>query len=178
MMGEPELEEESLFAQANGQTMRIIRRSLEDDVADVEIVTPSGVTVVLPMEERAPGRFETTYKGPEIGLYRLKNGDEEAVIGLGPAAPREFAEVIATSAVVQPAVEQMRGGVHEIENGIPSIRNVRMGRPASGRNWIGLVPREAFEVQSVARISLMPAWLVLLIISSLVIGGWLREGRS
>jgi hypothetical protein len=86
--------------------------------------------------------------------------------------------VIATSAIVQPAVDQLRGGVLRLEEGVPGIRNVRLGRPASGRNWIGLVPREAYEVQSVARMSLMPAWLVLLIISALVVGGWLREGRS
>ena len=177
MMGEPELEEESLSAQANGQTMQIIRRSLSEEVGEVEIVTPSGDTEVLALTEQSPGRFEARYQGADIGLYRLRNGDQEAVIGLGPAAPREFAQVIATSAIVQPAVDQLRGGVHRLEDGLPSIRNVRLGRPASGRNWIGLVPREAFEVQSVARISLMPAWLVLLIISAFVIGGWLREGR-
>ena len=177
MMGEPELEEESLSAQANGQTMQIIRRSLSEEVGEVEIVTPSGDTEVLALTEQSPGRFEARYQGADIGLYRLRNGDQEAVIGLGPAAPREFAQVIATSAIVQPAVDQLRGGVHRLEDGLPSIRNVRLGRPASGRNWIGLVPREAFEVQSVARISLMPAWLVLLIISAFVMGGWLREGR-
>ncbi|MCH2248817.1 MAG: hypothetical protein MK042_03360 [Cognatishimia sp.] len=177
MMGEPELEEESLSAQANGQTMQIIRRSLSEEVGEVEIVTPSGDIEVLALTEQSPGRFEARYQGADIGLYRLRNGDQEAVIGLGPAAPREFAQVIATSSIVQPAVDQLRGGVHRLEDGLPSIRNVRLGRPASGRNWIGLVPREAFEVQSVARISLMPAWLVLSIISAFVIGGWLREGR-
>lgn len=178
MMGEPELEEESLSAQANGQSMRIIRRSLQDTVGEVEVITPSGETEVLALTEQEPGRFEARFEGSEIGLYRLRNGDQESVIGLGPAAPREFAQVIATSSIVQPAVDQLRGGVHRLEDGVPGIRNVRLGRPASGRNWIGLVPREAYEVQSVARMSLMPAWLVLLIISALVVGGWLREGRS
>ena len=178
MMGEPELREDALWAQANGQSMRIIRRSLEETVGDVTIVTPSGETLSLPLREVTPGRFETTYDGPEIGLYRLRSDDQESVIGLGPAAPREFAEVIATSSILQPAVDQLHGGVHAIADGLPNLRNVREGRPASGRNWIGLTPRNAFEVQSVSRMSLMPAWLVLLIISALIIGGWLREGRS
>lgn len=178
MMGEPELREEALWAQANGQSMRIIRRSLGETVGDVTIVTPSGETLSLPLQEVTPGRFEATYDGPEIGLYRLRSDDQESVIGLGPAAPREFAEVIATSSILQPAVDQLRGGVHAIADGLPNIRNIREGRPASGRNWIGLTPRDAFEVQRVSRMSLMPAWLVLLIISALIIGGWLREGRS
>lgn len=177
MMGEPELEEETLWAEANGQRMRIIRRSLSDTVEDVEITTPSGEVITRGLSEVSPGRFEVQFDGPEIGLYRLKSGDQQAVIGLGPAAPREFADVIATGEVIAPAVAQLRGGVHRLEDGLPSIRNVRLGRPASGRDWIGLVPRDAFDVQSISQTALMPPWLVLFLLSGLIVGGWLREGR-
>ena len=109
---------------------------------------------------------------------RLTNKNQEAVIGLGPAAPREFTDVIASAASLQPTVDQLRGGVFRIEEGLPSIRNTRMGRPASGAGWLGLVPRDAYQVQSVSRTALMPAWLVLLMVSAMIIGGWLREGRG
>ncbi|MGR3836998.1 MAG: glutamine amidotransferase [Cognatishimia sp.] len=178
MMGEPELEEEALWAEANGQRMRIIRQSLQSDVGAVTVQTPSGETRDLELTETAPGRFEALYEGAEIGLYRLTNEDQEAVIGLGPAAPREFTDVIASAASLQPTVDQLRGGVFRIEEGLPSIRNTRMGRPASGTGWLGLVPRDAYQVQSVSRTALMPAWLVLLMVSAMIIGGWLREGRG
>ena len=45
MMKEPELEEEALRAEATGQQMRVIRRSLSDEVGPVTITTPSGEVV-------------------------------------------------------------------------------------------------------------------------------------
>ena len=178
MMKEPELEEEALWAEVvSGQRMRIIRRTLGESVGDVTVTTPSGEKVVVPLEEVSPGRFEALYDGPEIGLYRLREDDAEAVIGLGPAAPREFEETIATDAVFAPALEAMRAGAFRIEDGIPGIRDVREGRPASGRGWIGLTPRDAYETRDVTQSALLPPWLVLLLAAGLITGAWLREGR-
>lgn len=178
MMAEPELEEEALLGEAVGQKMRILRRSLADEIGDVEITTPSGNTVVLPLEEIEPGLFEARFDGPEIGLYRLINGDQSAVIGLGPAAPREYAEVIASGSVLEPVIASLRGGIVSLENGIPKLRDVRAGRPAAGNGWIGLTPRNAFETLSVSRTQLLPPWVLLLVISAFIIGAWLREGRQ
>ena len=177
MMKEPELEEEALWAEATGQTMRIIRRSLEEGVGDVTIETPSGDTLSLPLEEVSPGRYEALYDGPEIGLYRLANGDQSAVIGLGPAAPVEFEETIASAAALQPMIDATGGGVKPLADGLPRIRAVRAGRPAAGRGWIGITPRGAYETRSVTQMPLLPPWLVLFLTSGLILAGWLREGR-
>jgi len=177
MMKEPELEEEALSAEATGQSMRITRRSLSDEVGNVTVVTPSGEELELTLDEVSPGRFETVFDGPEIGLYRLANDEHSAVIGLGPASPVEFEETLASGEALRPLIEATNGGVRALEDGIPSIRNVRYGRPAAGRGWIGITPREAYETLNVTQIALLPAWLVLLLISGLIVGGWLREGR-
>ncbi|MDZ7709407.1 MAG: glutamine amidotransferase [Roseovarius sp.] len=177
MMKEPELEEEALRAEATGQTMRITRRSLDETVPDVTITTPSGDEVVLPLEEVAPGRFEAVYEGAEIGLYRLENGDETAVIGLGPAAPVEFERTLATGDLLAPVIETTGGGVRALAGGLPTIREVREGRPAAGRGWIGITPRGAYETVSVRQMALLPPWLVLLLVAGFITAGWLREGR-
>lgn len=177
MMKEPELEEEAIFAEATGQRMRIIRRTLKDSAGPVTVTTPNGEEVELPLTEVSPGRFEAIYDGPEIGLYRLTDGDQSAVIGLGPAAPREFEQTIATGEVMQPAIDSLRGGVLPLADGLPAIREVSAGRPAAGRGWIGLTPREAFETRDLRQTPLLPAWLVLLLASGLIVGAWLREGR-
>jgi hypothetical protein len=177
MMKEPELEEEALWAEATGQQMRIIRRSLSEGVGPVTITTPSGEVVERDLEEVSPGRFETLYDGPEIGLYRLENGEQTAVIGLGPAAPVEFERTIASDAVLRPVIDATNGGVQAMADGVPRIREVREGRPAAGRGWIGITPRGAYETMSVSQMSLLPPWLVLLLVSGLILAGWLREGR-
>lgn len=177
MMGEPELEEEALTATAIGQTMRIERRTLSEEVPPLSITGPDGTVTELPLAPSAPGRFGTTFTGPEIGLYRLENGDQLSVIGLGPAAPREFVETIADATVLEPVLAAQRGGVVRIEEGLPSVRNVRSGRPAAGRGWIGLTPRSAYETRDVRQTPILPGWLVLLLSAGLITAAWLREGR-
>ncbi len=177
MMGEPELEEEALTAEAVGQRMRIQRRTLSDTVDPVTVTDPTGTQTIVELKESRPGLFEGAYVGPEIGLYRLSDGVLERVIGLGPAAPREFEETIATGEVLAPAIAAGNGGDIALEEGVPTVRSVRPGRPAAGRGWIGITPREAYETLDVRQMSLLPPWLVLLLASAFIIGGWLREGR-
>ena len=177
MMKEPELEEETLTAEATGQTMRIVRRTLGDNVGPVTVTRPDGTEDVVALRQVAPGRYEAPYHGPEIGLYRLSEGDQEAVIGLGPAAPREFEQTIATGSVMAPVIKPLRGGILALEDGLPRLRDVREGRPAAGRGWIGLTPRGAYETRDVRQLPLLPAWLVLMLASGLILAGWLREGR-
>jgi hypothetical protein len=177
MMKEPELEEEALTATATGQTMRILRRTLGETIPEVIITAPDGKTTTMLLDPVETGQFEGVFEGHEIGLYRLNNGDQETVIGLGPAAPREFVNTIATGDILGPLISSTRGGVHRLEDGLPSIRNVREGRPATGRGWIGLTPRNAFEVRDVRLTPLMPSWLVLLLSAFFIVAAWMREGQ-
>ena len=177
MMKEPELEEEALTATAQGRTMRITRRTLDETVPPVTITAPDGSTTELPLAPAGPGRFEAEYTGEEIGLYRLENGDEVTVIGLGPAAPREFVETIASDEALRPVIDALRGGVARVEDGLPRLRDVRLGRPAAGRGWLGLTPRGAYETRDVRQTPLLPGWLVLLLSALFITAAWLREGR-
>ncbi len=177
MMKEPELEEDVLSAEANGQTMRILRRALRGDVGDVTVTLPDGSTAIVPLRETGAGRWEGQYSGPEIGLYRLQERDKTAVIGLGPAAPREFEETIATAEVLRPVIKSVNGGSLALEESIPTLRNVKPGRPAAGRGWIGLTPRGAYETLSITRAPLLPTWLLLSLICGCIVLGWMREGR-
>ncbi|MBV2359595.1 glutamine amidotransferase [Thalassococcus sp. CAU 1522] len=177
MMKEPDLEEEALWAEPTGQTMRIIRRSLSDEAGSVTVTRPDGETEIVTLEEVSPGRFETVYDGPEIGLYRLADDAMSAVVGLGPSAPREFEQTIASGEALEPLIDSLRGGIPRLEDGVPAIRAVSEGRPAAGRGWIGITPREAFETVDVRQTPLLPAWLTLLLASAMILAAWLREGR-
>ncbi len=176
-MEEPELEEEALTATAEGQTMTITRRTLDEETGPVEIEGPDGTVTSQELEEVAPGRFEATYEGPEIGLYRLSQGERSAVVALGPQSPREFEETVASGDALEPVIEPTNGGVRAIEDGLPDLRQVREGRPAAGRGWIGITPRGAYVTADVTAVPMLPAWLWLVLSAGLAIGAWLREGR-
>jgi len=178
MMKEPELEEEALWVEPSGQTMRIIRRTLEESQGSVTVTHPDGTETELTLDQVSPGRFETLWDAPSIGLYRLTDGEEEAVIALGPAAPREFEQTIATDELLLPALDATGGGAALVSDGDISLRTVRPGRPAAGRGWLGITPREAYETADISIAPLLPAWAFLLLAGGLIIGAWVREGRS
>lgn len=177
MMKEPELEEESLTASADGATMQITRRSLGEGARTVEVTSPDGTVQNLPMEEVSPGKYVASFEGAQMGLYRLREGEEEAVMALGPSAPREFEETIATRDKLAPVLAATNGGALALSTGAPAIRKVSQGRPAAGRGWIGITPRDAYVTQSVALNPVLPAWLWLALLAGLSIVAWLREGR-
>ena len=105
MLKEPELEEEALNATATADVLTITRRTMaETPPGDVTITGPDGAKVVLPVTQESPGKWTVTWKAPQIGLYRLEQGDLVRVIAVGPAAPREFIETLATGDVLAPVV--------------------------------------------------------------------------
>jgi hypothetical protein len=177
MMKEPDLEEEALTALAEGQTMTVTRRSLSREIGAVTITAPDGTEQELELSETTPGRFIANFIGPEPGLYRLKEGDQESVIALGPAAPREFIETIASGDKMAELIDGTRGGTVSLEDGVPGIRMVGEGRNAAGRGWIGLTPRNAYLTTNVTITPLVSPWLFVFLAALLSIGAWLREGR-
>ncbi len=177
MMKEPELEEDALVAEADGQTLTITRRALDDAPREVTITGPDGSVTVLPMDTVAPGRSQAVFDAPEPGLYRLAEGDLERVTALGPAAPREFEETIASGAKLDPAVRETRGGIVALSEGVPDLRTVREGRVAAGRGWIGITPRDAALTTDLRVSPLVAAWLFLALAALLSVAAWLREGR-
>ena len=177
MMGEPELEEEALWVEPSGLQMRIIRRTLSDGVGDVTITHPDGTQSVIGLDQTSAGRYETIWQAPEIGLYRLTDGVRSTVIAVGPPAPIEFEDTVASTELLAPVLAATGGGAHPLEDGGFSLRQVRQGRPAAGRGWLGVTPREAYRTSAVTTSALLPAWLYLLMAAGVLVIGWLREGR-
>lgn len=179
MLKEPELEEESLTATARADVLTIMRRSLaEVPPGDLTITAPDGTATALAMPELSPGRYGLDWKAPEMGLYRLQQGDLVRVVAVGPSAPREYTETIATGEGLAPIVAPMQGGILRLEEGTPSLRLVREGRPAAGRGWIGITPRDAFVTEDLRVAALFPVWLLLALAAGLAVGAWLVEGRA
>lgn len=178
MMKEPDLEEEALVAAADGQRMTVTRRTVGNAPGPVTVTAPDGAETVLDMPETGPGRYVVQWDAPEIGLYRLAQGELKAVIALGPAAPREFEETIAGGDRLAPAVQATQGGILRISDGAPDVRRVGEGRVAAGRGWIGITPRGAYVTEDIRIGQVLPPWAWLLLAAGLAVGAWLREGRA
>ncbi len=178
MLKEPELEEEALTATSAGQEVTIQRRTLGDPPPAVVVTAPDGTTTDLAMQEQAPGRFAVTWPAPELGLYRMQQGELTEVFAVGPAAPREFEETIATPRLLTPVMAPVGGGAVRLEDHPDfTLREVGEGRVAAGRGWLGITPRGAFVAQDVTVAPLLPGWIWLVVAAAFALGAWLREGR-
>ncbi|WP_284163702.1 hypothetical protein [Frigidibacter sp. SD6-1] len=177
-MKEPDLEEEALTATVKGSEVTIERRTMEPGGQHVAKVTgPDGKTVYLPLAEVKPGLYAKVWAPPGPGLYRIVEGDLERVFALGSASPREFEAAVASGDLLAPLAEATGGGVTRIEDGLPDVRAVRAGRPAIGRGWIGITPREAYRTVDLKLQPFMPDWAWLLVGAGLMLLAWLSEGQ-
>jgi hypothetical protein len=178
MLKEPELEEESLSATTKGDVLTITRRTLKaEPPGKVTILAPDGTKSTLTLPQKTPGHFEADWRAPGVGLYRLEQGDLVRVVAVGPPAPREFVDTLADATAMAPVLAPMQGGVLRAEDGAPTLRTVREGRPAAGRGWFGITPRGAYQTEDLRVSPLAPGWLYLLLAAGLAVAGWLVEGR-
>lgn len=181
-MKEPELEEETLLADIRqGLEVRLTRRTLRAEAGPLIITRPDGETEELALTESGPGRFTAEWTAPAPGLYRMRDGDIARVLALGPAAPREFEQTVASGALMADLTLASGGTALHLSDGIPDLRRVDPGRRAFGQGvggeWIAITPRGADSVSGLERRPLLPGWVWLGLIAGLVLAGWLREGR-
>ena len=179
LMREPELEEEALFARVEGDRVLLERRTLADEAPDAVQASPpdGGAPEVLQYEQVAPGRWQALLEGADEGLWRMDDGDAQTVAAVGPPSPMEFANPVASAAPLAQLVSASSGSSRWLNDGIPDVRLVDEGRRSFGRSWIAMQQREAFRVTGVSLTPLFPAWLAMLVIAALLVGGWMREGR-
>ncbi|MEM1163452.1 MAG: glutamine amidotransferase, partial [Pseudomonadota bacterium] len=179
LMREPELEEEALFARADGDRILIERRTLATEAPDAVTVSPpdGAAATSLAYSEVAPGRWQALIEDADEGLWRLRDKDATAVAAVGPPSPLEYANPLASEAPLAPLVKASLGSSRWLADGIPDVRAVREGRRTAGRGWIGLTARDAHRVTGVRLTALLPAWLAAMAVGLLLLGAWVRDGR-
>ena len=177
LMKEPELEENDLSAVVEGTRIQVKRRSLETALAPVTMTKPDGTRQTTPLTLDAPGVGSATFETDQVGLHGFSDGDLIRLAAVGALNPLEYADLRTTDAKLAPIVEATGGGLHwASEDGFPSLRRVRPGRAAAGRDWIGLRSNEDYVVTGVGLTALMPDLLVLLLVLGLATIAWRREG--
>jgi len=181
LMKEPDLEEEALRLSVSGRDLLVRRQTMADEVADVTLTSPSGTTRTIKLDAKKPGVWESTVKANELGLWRATDGKLNALINIGPANPREYAEVTSTTQVLAPLAEATGGDARRLNNGgglsVPRIVPVRSGETYKGDDWLGLKMSSASVVRGVGVLPVFAGLLGLLLLLGSISGAWLREGR-
>jgi hypothetical protein len=117
----------------------------------------------------------------ELGLWRATDGKLNALINVGPANPREYAEVTSTAQVLAPLVNAAGGDARRLDDGsrvnVPRMVAVRSGNTFKGDDWLGLKMSNASVVRGVGVLPVFAGLLGLLLLLGSLAGTWVREGR-
>src|SRR3954452_3659698 len=182
LMKQPDLEEEALRLSVRGRDLEIRRQSMAEEVAQVTLTTPTGATRTLTLDKSEPGFWKAVTQANELGLWRATDGKLNAMVNVGPANPREYAEVTSTTSVLAPLATATGGEARRIADGsgtlaIPRILGVRSSDTYKGDDWLGLRMRAASVVRGIGVLPLFAGMLGLLLLIGSLAATWLREGR-
>ena len=182
LMKQPDLEEEALRMSARGRDLEVRRQSMADEVAQVTVTTPSGQTRPLTLDKSEPGVWKAVTQANELGLWRATDGKLTALVNVGPANPREFAEVTSSTNVLSPLTAATGGDTRRIADAsgniaIPRILTVRSSDTYKGDDWLGLKMRDASVVRGIGVLPLFAGLLGLLLLIGSLAATWMREGR-
>ncbi|HEY4924382.1 MAG TPA: hypothetical protein VII20_08215 [Roseiarcus sp.] len=184
LMKEPELEEEALRASARGRTLTIERQSLKGGAPEVTVIGPTGATDKAQLKSAEPGLSRTTIEVDRLGLYRISDGEHQALINVGPDNPLEFREVVSTTEKLRPLAEATGGTVRRIADGdgdgivMPRLIAMHESPSYGGADYLGIKRTGSSVVVGVASTPLAAGFLGLAALLGAIILVWRREGSA
>ena len=181
LMKQPDLEEEALRLSLQGKQLLVRRQTMEETVNDVTLTMPSGATQTLTLKASEPGLWQGVIDANELGLWRATDGKLTALINVGPANPREFAEVTSTADMLNPLAAATGGDVRRLADRsgvtVPRVLAVRSTDTFKGDDWIGLKMRDASIVRGIGVLPVFAGMIGLLLLIGSLAATWAREGR-
>jgi hypothetical protein len=178
LMKEPDLEENDLRADIEGNRLVVTRQSLEPNANPVTVTGPDGVPRTLKLSPAGGGRSTGALPVTESGLYHVSDGSRTALAAAGALSPIELADVRTTDEKVKADVAKTGGSINWVGPGeIPDVRRVDPDESAQGRGWIGLRANGDYVVTGMKETPLLPGLLALLLALGLFMLAWRREGR-
>ncbi|HEX3711139.1 MAG TPA: hypothetical protein VHV56_14770, partial [Pseudolabrys sp.] len=181
LMKQPQLEEEALRLIVHGRDITVERQTMADTVNPVTLTSPTGATRTLDLAQDQPGEWHEHVSANELGLWRATDGKLTALANVGPANPREFAEVTSTPDVLRPITQATGGDARRLADGdrvvVPRVVAVRSSSTFKGDDWIGLKMRDLSVVRGIGVLPIFAGMIGLLLLIGSLAATWAREGR-
>ncbi len=183
LMKQPDLEEEALRAKAQNGRIIIERQTLADEVKPVTVIDPAGRRETVTLEAASPGLWRKSHPVEQLGLYQLKDGDLTAFASVGPANPKEFSDVVSTTALLEPIATETGGAVRRVsqrEAGTVTVpRILREGRQGhyTGSDFIALKDNHGATIRGITVLPLLSGWHGLMaLVLAMVLAWWAESG--
>jgi hypothetical protein len=181
LMKQPDLEEEALRLIVHGHDVAVQRQTMADSVNEVTLTSPTGVRSTITLKPVEPGLWRTALTVKELGLWRATDGKLTALANVGPANPREFAEVTSSTDVLSKLTAATGGSTRRLMSSntlnVPRVVAVRTATSFKGEDWIGLKMRDVSVVRGIGVLPIFAGLLGLLLLVGSLAAMWAREGR-
>jgi hypothetical protein len=181
LMKQPELEEEALRLIVKGRDITVQRQTMADSVNEVTLTSPTGAARTLTLQPVEPGLWRAEVTASELGLWRATDGKLTALANVGPANPREFAQVTSTTEVLRALTAATGGDARRLADGnsieVPRVVPVRTSTTFKGEDWIGLKMRDVSVVRGIGVLPVFAGLIGLLLLVGSLAATWAREGR-
>lgn len=180
LMGEPELDAETLTGVRDGDSLIITRKSLDDVNAPVDVISPDGTRQRVTLDRVADGLYRAALPVSGQGAYRLSDGDITSITAVGALNPKEYDNLLPTEEILAPLSDATGGLLKSVgveASLLPDIRRPAAGRQTSGNNWMGLVSHDAYTVTQSRRTPLAPGIFLFGLFFLFIILAWRREGQ-
>jgi hypothetical protein len=181
LMKQPELEEEALRLIVHGRDVTVQRQTMADTVNEVTLTSPTGARSTVTLKPVQPGLWRASLTTKELGLWRATDGTLTALANVGPANPREFAEVTSTTDVLGKLAAATGGSARRLMDGntlaLPRVVPVRTSSTFHGDDWIGLKMRDVSVVRGIGVLPIFAGLIGLLLLVGSLAATWAREGR-
>jgi hypothetical protein len=181
LMKQPDLEEEALRLIVSGRDITVQRQTMADTVNQITLTSPTGAVRTLSLSAVEPGLWRTTLTANELGLWRATDGKLTALANVGPANPREFAEVTSTTEVLSKLANASGGDSRRLDSGsglaLPRAVAVRSSTTFKGDDWIGMKMRDVTVVRGIGVLPIFAGLIGLLLLVGSLALTWAREGR-
>jgi len=180
LMGEPELDAETLSAVRDGDNLVITRKSLDDVNSRVSVISPDGTTRRIALDRITNGLYRATLPLQGQGAYRLQSDDISTITAVGALNPKEYNNLLPTEDVLTPLSEATNGLIKSVQlsaSNVPNVRRTSPGRATNGNNWMGLVSHDAYTVTQSRRTPLAPGLFIFALFFLFLAWAWRREGK-
>ncbi|PCJ97508.1 MAG: hypothetical protein COA45_09575 [Zetaproteobacteria bacterium] len=180
LMKEPELDERSLNITVHNNNITVRKQNyMKTEKETIALTLPNGEHITVNMHDNGQGFLEYKHNGDQLGIYVFEDthGARKFAI-IGELNPPELRGVKTTAKKLQPLVNASRGTTIWLNKSpTPSVNASKNTQHFGGSNWLSLKRNNDHTVTSVKDIPILPEWIILFSLLSVLLLLWRREGK-
>ena len=183
LLKNPKLEEDSIsfFQENNLVKIRINSISIGD--INIRIITPSKKSIGLNLKDSGDGIYEGEFEPQEIGKFEIIWKDKIKFFIFNSINNKEIQEITSTDYKIQKYIDKNNMETKNFNiiwkaQTIPKIIRIYNNKIISGKNWIGVLEKNATKTTVGSKQKLFDWYIIFMVLVFLIFFSWYKEGRN